>query len=91
MRKGNYVDGLLYELRNPQYDEKGQIASTEISAQSSCWNSYSDSPERMMNRICHHLNPDLNPDYSPSYERLAEDADYRQFVKEIVFCANKSH
>lgn len=47
-----YVDGLLYELRNPKYDENGQIISTEISARSSGWNSYSDSSERMMNRIC---------------------------------------
>lgn len=30
-----YVDGLLYELRNPKYDENGQIISTEISARSS--------------------------------------------------------
>ena len=51
MRKENYVDGLLYELRNPQYDENGQVISTEISARSNGWNIYSDSSERMMNML----------------------------------------
>ena len=53
------------------------------------WNSYSDSSERMMNRICHHLNPDLVPDYSPSFEHFSIDSEQRQFVRGIVFRAVK--
>ena len=87
MRKENYVDGLLYELRNPQYDENGQIISTEISAWSSGWNSYSDSSERMMNRICHHLDPNLVPDYCPLDEHLGVDEERRTFVRALLFSA----
>lgn len=50
MRKENYVDGLLYELKNLEFDANGQIVSSEIYAQARNWNSYSDSSERMMNR-----------------------------------------
>jgi hypothetical protein len=89
MNEENYVDGLLYEIRNPQYNGEGQIISTEISARSDGWSSYSDSSERMMNRICHHLNPDLVPDYCPSYEHLRTDADGREFVSELQFNASK--
>ena len=89
MRKENYVDGLLYELKNPEFDANGQIVSSEIFAQARNWNSYSDSSERMMNRICHHLNPDLVPDYSPSFEHFSIDSEQRQFVRGIVFRAAK--
>lgn len=30
MRKENYVDGLLYELKNPEFDANEQIVSYEI-------------------------------------------------------------
>ncbi len=90
MRKENYVDGLLYELKNLEFDANGQIVSSEIYAQARNWNSYSDSSERMMNRICHHLNPDLVPDYNiPSFEHFSIDSEQRQFVREIVFRAAK--
>lgn len=65
MRNENYVDGLSYELNSPEFDTKEQIISAEIYAQSRNRNPYSDSSERIMNRICHHLNPGLVPDYSP--------------------------
>lgn len=87
MKKENYVDGLLYELRNPQYDENGQIISTEISARSSDWNSYSDSSERMMNRICHHLDANLVPDYCPLDEHIGVDEERRTFVRDLLFSA----
>jgi hypothetical protein len=89
MREENYVDGLLYELKNPELDANGQIVSSEIYAQAKNWNSYSDSSERMMNRICHHLNPDLIPDYSPLFEQFSTDSEQRQFVREIMFRAAK--
>lgn len=89
MRKGNYVDGLLYELNCPEFDANGQIVSAEIYAQARNWNSYSDSSERMMNRICHHLNPDLVPDYSPSFEHFSTDLEQRLFVSEVVFRVTK--
>lgn len=89
MRKGNYVDGLLYELKSPEFDANGQIVSIEIYAQARKWNPYSDSSERMMNRICHHLDPDLVPDYSPSFEHFSTDLEQRQFVSEIVFRVTK--
>jgi hypothetical protein len=85
MRKENYVDGLQYELKNAEFDANGQMVSSEIYAQARSWNSYSDSSERMMNRICHHLNPDLVPDYSPSFEHFSTDSEQRQFVREIMF------
>ena len=89
MRTENYVDGLQYELKNPEFDANGQIVSSEIYAQARSWNSYSDPSERMMNRICHHLNPDLVPDYSPSFEHISIDSELRQFVREIMFRAAK--
>ena len=85
MRKEKYVDGLLYELKNPEFDANGQIVSSEIYAQSRSWNSYSDSSERMMNRICHHLDPNLIPDYSPFNEHLGKDCERKQFVRELLF------
>lgn len=30
MRKEKYVDGLLYELKNPEFDANGQIVSSEF-------------------------------------------------------------
>ena len=30
--KENYVDGLLYELKDPEFDANGQIVSSEIYA-----------------------------------------------------------
>jgi hypothetical protein len=89
MRKENYVDGLQYELKNAEFDANGQMVSSEIYAQARSWNSYSDSSERMMNRICHHLNPDLAPDYSPLFEQFSTDSEQRQFVREIMFRAAK--
>ena len=59
MKKENYVDGFLYEQINPEYESDGRMISSEIHAKAKCWNPYSDSPEKMMNRICHHLNPGL--------------------------------
>ena len=89
MRKENYVDGLQYELKDAEFDANGQMVSSEIYAQERSWNSYSDSSERMMNRICHHLNPDLVPDYSPLFEQFSTDSEQRQFVREIMFRAAK--
>ncbi len=89
MRKENYVDGLQYELKDAEFDANGQMVSSEIYAQARSWNSYSDSSERMMNRICHHLNPDLVPDYSPLFEQFSTDSEQRQFVREIMFRAAK--
>jgi len=86
-----YVDGLLYELRNPKYDENGQIISTEISARSSGWNSYSDSSERMMNRICHHIDANLVPDYCPLDEHIGVDEEGRTFVRALLFCAESQN
>lgn len=89
MKKDNYVDGLQYELKNAEFDANGQIVSSEIYAQAWNWNSYSDSSERMMNRICHNLNPDLVPDYSPLFEHFSTDSEQRQFVRKIMFRAAK--
>lgn len=85
MKEENYVDGLLYELRNPEYDGEGKIISSEIYAQARVWNPYSDSPERMMNRICHHLDAGLVPDYCPLDEHIGIDGEKRRFVRELLF------
>ena len=85
MKKENYVDGLLYELINPEYEKDGRMISSEIHAQAKCWNPYSESSERMMNRICHHLNPNLIPNYIPIDEYLGVDSDNKRYVRELIF------
>ena len=92
MRKENYVDGLLYELRNPECDSNGKIVLSEIYVQARTWNPYSDSSEKMMNRICNHLDADLVPDYCPLDEHIGMDGEKRRFVRELLFrVENQKH
>ncbi len=92
MKNENFIDGLRYELTNKKVDLSGRIVSSEICARADTWNAYSDSSEKMMNRICHQLDPELIPDYNPSYEYLSTDLELnRLFVRKIKFRVAKNN
>ena len=86
MRK-NYVDGLQYELRNLESDSEGRILFSEVYAQSIGYSPYSESSERMMNRVCHHLDAGLAPDYNPINEYWSTTENGKQYVRELLFRA----
>ena len=79
------VDGIQYELRNTLYGNDGKIVSSEIYATSEHWNSYSETAEKMMNRISHHLDSNLSPYNIPMQEHVSIDSENRRFVSELLF------
>lgn len=85
MNEKGYVDGLYYELRNSEFDNDGRMLFSDVYVQSIDSNSYSESSERMMNRVCHRLDVGLTPDYNPINEHWGTAEDGTQYVRELVF------
>ena len=82
----NFIDGISYILTNKKYDNNGNMIYAEINAHSKEFNIYTQSPEKMMNRICSHINKNLIPDYSSNHDdHISKDNEKREYISFMSF------